>query len=60
MKDTERPATAIQAIIWDYDGTLVDTRLKNYQVNRAILEAVTGKSADEFEGLTSFESHEAT
>ena len=59
MKDTERSATAIQAIIWDYDGTLVDTRLKNYQVNRAILEAVTGKSADEFEGLTSFESHEA-
>lgn len=59
MKETERRTTAIQAIIWDYDGTLVDTRLKNYQVNRAILEAITGKSADDFEGLTSFESHEA-
>lgn len=59
MKDTERPTTAIQAIIWDYDGTLVDTRLKNYQVNRAILEAITGKSADEFEGLNSLELHEA-
>lgn len=59
MKDNERRKTAIQAIIWDYDGTLVDTRLKNYQVNRAILEVITGKSADEFEALTSFERHEA-
>jgi HAD superfamily hydrolase (TIGR01549 family) len=57
-KDTERRMTAIQGIIWDYDGTLVDTRLKNYQVNRAIMEAITGKSADDFEALTSFERHE--
>lgn len=59
MKDSGRRKTTVQAIIWDYDGTLVDTRLKNYQVNRAILETITGKSADEFEALTSFERHEA-
>ena len=53
-----QPST-VQAIVWDYDGTLVDTRIKNYQVNRAILEAITGQSADEFEVLTSLERHEA-
>ena len=29
--------TNIKAIIWDYDGTLVDTRHKNLHVTRNII-----------------------
>lgn len=47
------------AIIWDYDGTLVDSRLKNLNVNRQILEFVTGKDPDSFPLLRSQEKFEA-
>ena len=33
----------LRATIWDFDGTLVDTRQKNMNVNRQIVEAVTGQ-----------------
>ena len=36
--------TNIKAIIWDYDGTLCDTRPKNLIVTRKIIEHVTKKS----------------
>jgi phosphoglycolate phosphatase-like HAD superfamily hydrolase len=49
----------LTAVIWDYDGTLADTRLKNYQVARAVQEAVTGRSADEFAAFASIEHFEA-
>jgi HAD superfamily hydrolase (TIGR01549 family) len=49
----------LKAIIWDYDGTLVDTRPKNYQVTRAIVQAVTGRDPDEFEILRSFATYRA-
>lgn len=35
---------SIRAILWDYDGTLVDTREKNLNVSRAIIEEMTGRS----------------
>lgn len=41
----------IQAIIWDYDGTLVDSRLKNLNVTRQIIEKATGKRYDVFSAL---------
>jgi len=47
----------IRAIIWDYDGTLVDTRRKNLLVTRKIVEQVTGKDAREFLALQSLESY---
>ncbi|MDP8268044.1 MAG: HAD family hydrolase [Candidatus Tenebribacter davisii] len=33
----------IKAIIWDYDGTLVDTHIKNLKVTRKIIKQITGK-----------------
>ncbi len=39
---------SIRAIIWDYDGTLVDSRQKNLNVTRKIIEKVSGKEADSF------------
>lgn len=40
------------AIVWDFDGTLVDTRAKNMRVNQRIIEEVTGKPAADFEVMS--------
>jgi phosphoglycolate phosphatase-like HAD superfamily hydrolase len=40
--------TNIKAIIWDYDGTLVDTRYKNLNVTRNIIESIIETDAEEF------------
>ncbi len=45
------------AIIWDFDGTLVDTRQKNLNVTRKILEQITQKKADTFPVLSSLENY---
>jgi HAD superfamily hydrolase (TIGR01549 family) len=49
----------VKAVIWDYDGTLVDTRRKNLQVTRALLPAVSGRHVDTFPGLASLAAYEA-
>ena len=41
----------IRAIFWDYDGTLVDTRLKNLNVTRRIIESIVETGAAEFTAL---------
>ena len=33
----------VQAVIWDFDGTLVDTRQKNFNVTRALVERIKGE-----------------
>jgi HAD superfamily hydrolase (TIGR01549 family) len=33
----------VLAVIWDYDGTLVDTRLKNFNVTKRILKQIAGE-----------------
>ncbi|MDA3813689.1 MAG: HAD-IA family hydrolase, partial [Candidatus Cloacimonetes bacterium] len=38
----------IKAIIWDYDGTLVDTHIKNLNVTRKIIEHITGNKHEKF------------
>ncbi len=38
----------IKAIIWDYDGTLVDTHIKNLNVTRKIIEQITGNKHEKF------------
>lgn len=48
----------IRAILWDYDGTLVDTREKNLNVSRAIIEEMTGRSQS-FPALGSLEAYDA-
>ena len=42
-----------RAIIWDYDGTLVDSRHRNLSVNRSIVQRLTGRPWSEFSALTS-------
>ena len=49
--------TSIRAIIWDYDGTLVDTRRKNLNVTRNIIEKISHKDAAEFSALQSLENY---
>ena len=47
----------IKAIIWDYDGTLVDTRHKNLNVTKNIIANVTETDAMEFPALRSVENY---
>jgi len=47
------------AIVWDFDGTLVDSRQKNFSVNRKLIAHVTGRAADSFPLLRSQEQFEA-
>ena len=49
--------TKIKAIIWDYDGTLVDTRHKNLNVTKNILESITETDVLEFPALRSLEGY---
>ena len=48
---------AINAIIWDYDGTLVDTRSKNYNVTKEIVKKVTGKKPESYAVLRTLENY---
>jgi len=47
------------AIIWDYDGTLVDSRHRNLSVNRSIVQRLTGRSWPEFRALRSILEYDA-
>ena len=49
----------IVALIWDYDGTLVDTQSKNLIVARKIIERFSGKSYDTFPVLRSLDAFNA-
>ena len=48
----------IEAVIWDYDGTLVDTRQKNLSVTREIVSEVLKKNYEDFPALLSLENYE--
>jgi HAD superfamily hydrolase (TIGR01549 family) len=47
----------LAAIIWDYDGTLVDTQRKNLSVTRAIIKELTGADPTTFPALQSPEMY---
>ena len=47
------------AIIWDYDGTLVDSRHRNLSVNRTIIEGLTGRPWRDFTALHSIGHYDA-
>ena len=49
-----RPVTAV---IWDYDGTLVDTRAKNWRITRDIVQHFTGTDPDTIEALSSLDGY---
>ena len=50
----------IRAIIWDYDGTLVDSRHKNLNVTQKIIERICSKNGEQFTALGSLEAYHAT
>ena len=50
--------TNINAIIWDYDGTLVDTRHKNLNVTKKIIASTTKTDASKFPALQSLENYD--
>jgi len=41
------------AVVWDFDGTLVDSHVKNLAVTRAIVEQITQRPAGAYEALLS-------
>jgi phosphoglycolate phosphatase-like HAD superfamily hydrolase len=43
----------LRAILWDFDGTLLDTRVRNLHVNRRIIHEITGRGWEEFPVLRS-------
>ncbi|GAB5406588.1 MAG: HAD hydrolase-like protein [Aureliella sp.] len=47
----------IRAIIWDFDGTIVDSQQKNLCVTRSIIKRVARKPAREFEALRSLQNY---
>ncbi len=44
---------SLTAVIWDFDGTLVDTRRRNYNVVRRILAEVAGRRLEGIAALRS-------
>ena len=49
----------LTAVVWDYDGTLVDTRQKNLNVTRRLVERVADSPATDYPVLESAETYEA-
>ena len=52
-------ALPLTAVVWDYDGTLVDTRAKNLSVTRRRSETVSPSPAESLPVLESVETYEA-
>ena len=48
---------AVKAIIWDYDGTMVNTKQKNYVVTQKIIQDFFKKEPFEFWALQSYENY---
>jgi len=47
----------LKAIIWDYDGTLADTRQKNLNVTRSIIKDISGRDSDDISILKDVERY---
>jgi HAD superfamily hydrolase (TIGR01549 family) len=48
----------LRAVLWDFDGTLADTRARNFQVVRRVIADATGKPADHVPALRSREVYD--
>ena len=53
------PSPARHAVIWDFDGTLVDSSERNMSVTREIISTVTSRSPDDYEALRSLAGYKA-
>jgi HAD superfamily hydrolase (TIGR01549 family) len=49
----------VTALIWDFDGTLVDTRHHNLRITRKLLSGLTGRNPEQFPVLATLETYEA-
>jgi HAD superfamily hydrolase (TIGR01549 family) len=49
--------TGSHAIVWDFDGTLADTRLRNMEVTRSIIQHLTGQPWQKYAVLSSLDSY---
>lgn len=49
----------LRAVVWDFDGTLVDSRRKNLRVTRRLVEHLTGRPAESFRTLRSLAAYDA-
>jgi len=58
VRDEGTPADPGVAFIWDFDGTLADTRLRNYRIVRRLLADATGGALDRFPALQTPEHYE--
>lgn len=52
--------TPLAAVLWDFDGTLADTRERNYRVARRILADLTGNPPDAIPALRSRAVYDST
>jgi phosphoglycolate phosphatase-like HAD superfamily hydrolase len=52
---SQRPLTAV---IWDFDGTLVDSRRRNYNVVRRIIAEVTNRPLEAFPALAEWQLYD--
>jgi len=51
-------ARNVLGVVWDFDGTLVDSRQKNLNVTRKIIETMSSRPADEIAALRSLQDYE--
>ena len=58
MNDSPDNASAPLSVIWDFDGTLFDTRHRNLAVTREIVSRVLGKSLEDYAALQTVEGYD--
>lgn len=46
-----------KAIVWDYDGTLVDTRVKNLNVTKKIMHEIVGMNVADYSALQTVDNY---
>lgn len=51
------PQKKALAVIWDFDGTIVDSRRKNFNVTNKIVKSILGTNPELFPVLTSLDSY---
>jgi HAD superfamily hydrolase (TIGR01549 family) len=49
----------LKAVVWDFDGTMADTRQRNLSVNRRIVGEMTGRDWRDIAALSSVEAYDA-
>lgn len=48
----------VQAVLWDFDNTLVDTRARNRAATRTIIARLTGRDPDEYAALRTQDAYD--